>query len=348
MRRFSQLTTCDRVAIAKWRRHKLTVSEIARRSGFHKSTISRELRRNSRRRVCWWLKGANGQRLRKERLNQNRTLERISYEAPIAQQKRNARIHASGKKRPGAISSETEAWILSCLKMKWSPDQIAGRAFIDRDQNVSHQYIYNMIKRDKQNGGTLYQLLRRWREKKRRTRREHRSKIQGRISISERPKIVDQRKRLGDLEADLIVGHNHGSYMLVVTDRVSRYARIKQLKSKATSEVVRNIISLSRDYHRPRTITVDNGLEFAGHRRITAETGMKVYFTDAFAAWQKGSIENLNGLLRQYIPKKTDLRTLTQSEVMKIENALNNRPRKCLGYRSPRERQRRLAQHRLS
>lgn len=313
MGHYSQVKPWDRVLIARYRKQRISVTEIARMTGFHKSTISRELRRNRRG-------------------------DFFKYRADWAQQKRDERKRTGMKKGPRAIHEETHQWIVEKLEAKWSPEQIAGRSKKDGPQKVSHEYIYRFIVQDKANGGRLYQNLRGSQKRRYRFKGPKRSKIPQRVDISTRPKVVERRKRLGELEGDLLVGRHQRSHIVVVADRVSRLVGIEKVPVKTTREVNRKLVTLIRRNGRGKTLTLDNGLEFSGHQKLAARTGLKIYFAHAYAAWERGTVENMNRLLRQYLPKKSDFRKISDEELRQIEEAINNRPRKCLGYRTPNER----------
>lgn len=314
MRRFSQIKTWDRAIIAKCHKRRMSVSEIARATGFHKSTISRELARN-----------------RKNKF--------FRYRADWAQEERDERSRAAMKKRRGTIRPDSERWIRQKLAAKWSPEQISGRSAIDGPQRVSHEFIYQFIARDKERGGRLFEHLRT--SQKRRYRFKSpakRSKIPNRVDISTRPKIVNKRKRLGDLEGDLIVGRHQRSHIVVVADRVSRLVGIEKVRVKSKREVNRELHRIIKRNGRGKTLTLDNGLEFSGHEQLAKKARVKIYFAHAYAAWERGTVENMNGLLRQFLPKRTDFRSLSEKRLREIESAINNRPRKCLRYRTPIER----------
>ena len=313
MRQYSQIKSWDRVIIAKYRARGLSISDIARALGFNKSSISREVRRNYS-----WVR---------------------SYRHKRAQEFRDARNRTAMAKRRASIGVKTKEWIRQKLEAKWSPEQIAGRSIIDGPQRVSHEYIYRFVAKDRENGGKLYEHLRRGGRRRYRFKSpKNRTKIPNRVDISSRPKVVEKRNRLGDIEGDLIVGRHQLSHIVVSADRVSRLVGLEKVPVKSAQLVSNKLSKLIERNGRGKTLTLDNGLEFSAHKQITAKTGLKVYFAHAYAAWERGTVENMNGLLRQFLPKKTDFRKLTTKHIREIEDALNNRPRKCLGYRTPNER----------
>ena len=314
MGRYRQLTRADRIQISVCLDRKMNLAEISRVVGFSKSTISRELRRNGRERVYW---------------------------PGLAQDQHEKRVREVIKARPGTVRAETKRWIRERLEERWSPQQIAGRSAINGPQRVSHEYVYQFILQDKRSGGSLHCYLRRYGRPRHRFKgKTPRVRIRDRVDISTRPKIVELRKRLGDLEGDLIVGRGSHAHLVVLTDRVSKLVKIEKVGRRNSDDVAQSLIRLISRSARPKTLTVDNGLEFAKHKRVAEATGVPIYFARAYAAWQRGTIENTNGLIRQYVPKRSDIRDLSAKQVKEIERALNNRPRKCLKYLTPIERDR--------
>lgn len=312
MRQFSQIKSWDRTLIARYRARGISISAIASSTGFHKSTISRELRRNP------WYKHR--------------------YKALHAQKLRDDRNHKAMKERSG-VRGKTYRWIINRLKESWSPEQIAGRSKIDGPQSVSHEFIYQFIRDDKKKGGKLHENLRRFRKKSHWSKpKKKRSKIPNRRDISTRPKQIEDRIRLGDLEGDLIEGRLKRSYIAVGTDRVSRLVRLERLKTRTSKDVNRGFRKIIRRHGRAKTMTLDNATEFSRHEELSKQTGVRIYFTEPYSAWQKGTVENMNGLVRQFLPRKTDFRRLTVKELRHIEALLNHRPRKCLSYKTPLER----------
>jgi IS30 family transposase len=209
---------------------------------------------------------------------------------------------------------------------------------LEGKSTVSHESIYKFIYRDRQSGGNLYLYLRQGHRK-----RKHRfpsKKRQGKLKninpIQSRPSAAENRTELGHLERDLVIGKNHQKAVMTVVDRKSRYTKLALLEGKSavvvgkkTETILKKIIS--------KTMTNDRGLEFADHEKTTATTGIKIYFCDPYTSQQRGTNENTNGLLRQYLPKGSDFSTLTEQDLMAIENELNSRPRKCLDWRTPYE-----------
>ena len=280
-----------------------TQSDIAQILGRHKSTISREISRG-----C-------GRRGYRPRQAQNLSDER-------SQSSRNAK----------EVDEHIVIQVRSLLGLQWSPEQIASQL------PISHETIYHKIYADKAQGGHLWRSLRC--QKKRRKRyasgQDRRGQIPDRRSISERPDAVERRSHIGHWEGDTVIGAAHQHAIVTLVERKSGYALVSKVNRKTSDQVSAAIIKRLKPLAwRVKTITYDNGKEFAEHKFIDASLGSKAYFADPFASWQRGSNENYNGLLRQYIPKKRRLSTVTDEELKMIEDRLNHRPRKRLGFKTP-------------
>lgn len=345
-RGFKQLTARDRVLISKLREKKLSLSEIARQIGKNKSTVSRELRRNQSRvtpQQAYFL-------FRIERLWTEEQLDEYlqtqsaekrqvkTYWAHTeAQQRSEQRRWVSNQKRRRK-QPRTRKWVVEKLREGWSPQQIAGRSKLEGGESVSHEYVYALLHRDKKRGGRLYRLLKRFGKRKQRLGdRDYAAPVPGRVGIEQRPAIVGARSRLGDHEGDLIVGYRQSGYVLSVQDRKSRKAILRKLKTKHMTLVRQQLEVALRKLGGGHTLTVDNGKEFYDHRRLSASTNVKVYFTHPYSSTERGSIENLNGLVRYYLPKRTSFAKLTQRRLNELEKVLNHRPRRCLDYLTPHE-----------
>lgn len=274
------------------------------------STISRELKRNS---------GAHG---------------RYNYETA----QKNAEYHK--RRNPGnrAIKAEVKAEAIRLLKEEqWSPEQISGH-LAKYEIFISHESIYRIIRSDKRHGGELYKNCRHRLKHRARPVGGKRQAIPNRVSISERPVEADG-KRFGDFEMDTIVGKgNHGA-IVTLTERSTNLLLMRKLKhGKNADKLAEAVIHLLWPYKSViKTITTDNGLEFASHEKITKSIGVPVYFTDPYSSWQKGSVENINGLIRQYIPKTTTFEHISQQQITKIMEKINNRPRVKLNFSTPKE-----------
>jgi IS30 family transposase len=282
-----------------------TQQQIADLLGRHKSTISREIARNT---------GGRGYR---------------PYQACLMATKRSL-----GSRNAVQITAEQWSQTVHYLHNKWSPEQVANRV------GISHETIYRHIYADKAAGGSLWKELRCQKKRKKRyaSGRERRGQIVGRRSISERPTHIEERTQVGHWEGDTVIGAHHKQAIVTLVERKSGYAILSKVTHK-TAEMVGNAIISELKPFAPlvKTLTFDNGKEFAGHQRVDRELQSITYFADPFASWQRGSNENLNGLLRQYIPKKKSLFTVTQEQIKMIQDQLNNRPRKRLGFKTPNE-----------
>lgn len=309
MNTYTQLTEQERYQIYALKQVGQSDSKIATFLGRHKSTISRELERNSR--------GGGYQPEQAHRL----TLKR-----------RRAKIQP----RFGGFVW-TQVTLL--LEMDWSPQQIAGRIKLERGISISHEYIYQYVYADKRSGGDLYRHLRC--QKKRRKRYgsyDRRGKIPNRVSIEERPEIVKERSRVGDWEGDCVIGKNHKGALVTLVERKSLYTIIDAV-ARRTSAAVHGVIVSGLGLHKGKrhTLTYDNGKEMAEHEQIADELGMKVYFAHPYSSWERGVNENTNGLIRQYFPKSRELTGVSRKEIDRAMERLNHRPRKTLGFRTPYE-----------
>ena len=239
-----------------------------------------------------------------------------------------------GSRNASQITAKQWSETVDYLYDQWSPEQIANQV------GISHETIYRHVYADKATGGSLWKELRC--QKKRRKRyasgQDRRGQIIGRRPISERPAYIEERAQVGHWEGDTVIGANHQQAIVTLVERKSGYAVLSKVTNK-TSDLVSNAIINELQSFAPlvKTMTFDNGKEFAEHQRIDKELQSTTYFADPFASWQRGSNENFNGLLRQYIPKKRPLSTVTQEEIKMIQQQLNNRPRKRLGFKTPNE-----------
>ena len=306
MRTYTQLTREQRYQLSALLKMGHSQTEIAEVIGMHKSTISRELGRN------------RGQRGYRPKQAHNMAKERRKKPAP-------------------RIQVETWELIESKLRDDWSPEQISGRLKRDKDIQVSHESIYLYILADKRAGGDLHKHLRcQNKRRKRYGSYDRRGKLPNRVSIDERPGIVDRRQRIGDWEVDTIIGKGHYQAIVTLTERKSRFALLRKVdrrKAELVGEAVIDLLQPVAD--RAHTITADNGKEFSEHERIAKELDIDFFFAHPYAAWERGANENMNGLVRQYIPKKRDFASVTDDELLQIINKLNHRPRKCLDFKTP-------------
>ena len=302
---YTQLTQEQRYQIYALKKMGHNQTKIAECLGVHKSTINRELKRN---------RGKRG------------------YRPKQAQQKAEAR-RAGGQ--PRITSAEWEL-VEEKFRLDWSPEQISAWLKQNEEIHISHEHIYQYVYADKRAGGDLHTHLRY--QKKRRKRRgsyDRRGKIPNQVSIEQRPETVDQRLRLGDWEVDLIIGKGHSGAVVTLTERKSRFTLLRRVTSKAAEVVAQTIIDLLSWVGHLETITADNGKEFAWHEWIAKRLRLDFYFAHPYASWERGTNENANGLIRQYLPKDRDFSTLTTQEELFIMDRLNLRPRKCLDFSTP-------------
>lgn len=315
MREYRQLTEEDRIEIYAMMQAGKKQNEIAFKLGVNPGTISRELSRNT---------GLRG------------------YRPKQAHQKalyRRTKAHKAVKMTP-----ETINYIESKLSEEHSPEQISQRMRLDPQWSgpvVSHERIYRHIWDNKADGGQLYKHLRivgTKHKRKRRNSRDTRGMIKNRVGIESRPDIVEKKVRIGDWEGDTIVGKNHKGALVTLVDRKSKLTLIEKVENY-TAEAVEQAIVSAMEYlpGRHYTLTVDNGKEFSSHENVASKLQIKVYFADPYSAWQRGLNENTNGLIRQYVPKASDVQIITREQIEHIMNRLNNRPRKSLGFLTPNE-----------
>lgn len=249
-----------------------------------------------------------------------------------------ARGRAAWSRSRPRITQRQWREIARLLEREWSPQQIAERCRREGSLAISAEWIYLFIYAHKRDGGTLWSHLRirKLRRKRYAGGRDRRGQIPFRIGIEQRGRSADRRLHRGHWEGDTLHGGRAGVISLV--DRKSRLTRLgkvlRRTAAQARSAIRRRLALLP---HRARSLTVDNGREFADHRGIARDLGARVYFARPYAAWQRGTNENTNGLIRQYLPKQRNLLALSGPEICRIENRLNHRPRRCLGYRTPHE-----------
>ncbi len=223
------------------------------------------------------------------------------------------------------------------LSLDWSPEQVSE---VDKviGYPVSHEWIYRHIAADKASGGQLFRHLRQSHKQYRRGKSGKRSPntILNAVSIDERPSIVDSRERLGDWEADTVLGKQGTGVLVILAERKSRLYLVRRVDSKRSEVVTKAIIDMVEPYKdNVHTITFDNGGEFADHEEIAQKLEADMYFAHLYSSWERGLNENFNGLLRQYIPKGTDFRLVSDERVAKVQTRINLRPRKCLGFKQP-------------
>ena len=284
------------------------IAELLERS---RSTISRELARNM---------GGRGYRPKQ------------AHNMAVERRAMNART----------IDDATWQFAQDRLLEQWSPKQISGHADIPPTnlrlvEDKSPETVYQRVYADKKSGGVLWENLRC--QKKRRKRygkTERRGTIPNRLSIEDRPAIVETRSRIGDWEADTVIGKNHRQAIVSIVERKSGFTLIRKVERKTALAVSRAMIGLLKPHQgKVHTITSDNGREFVGHEGIASGLKANFYFAHPYSSWERGTNENTNGLIRQYFPKNRDFTTITQQEIDTAMERLNNRPRKRFGYLTP-------------
>jgi len=285
------------------------MTEIADVIGVHKSTVSRELRRNT-----------GGRGYRPKQAHQ------------LALQRRDEKVRFG-------IQESTWQRVEQLLREDWSPEQVCLWLRDSGEQSVSHESIYQYIYWDKNCGGDLHTHLR---CKKQRRKRygsyDRRGKLVNQISIDERPAVVDERSREGDWELDTIIGKNNKQAIVSMNERVHRLIYLCKVETKDAESVADAITRTLKEKGLPvLTLTADNGREFANHEFIAKKLNAEFYFAHPYSSWERGANENGNGLVRQYYPKGSDFSTITDSDLRRVERKLNNRPRKCLDMKTPNE-----------
>jgi len=311
MRKYTQLTQGQRYQIYAFLKAGFLQTQIASEIGVHKSTISREIRRN---------RGKKGYRPKQANLM-------------AGNRRQNAKKHIK-------MMPEVIALIEELISEDFSPDQVSGFLARNHNINISHERIYQHILNDRINGGSLFKHLRQShkKRKKRYGSYSRRGQIKDRISIDERPSIVDSKKRIGDWEIDTIIGKNHKGALLSIVERKSKFTLIAKLQEKSAEMAANAAIDLLKPFaNKVLTITADNGKEFADHKHINKSLKADVYFAHPYHSWERGLCENTNGLIRQYFPKGSDFNPIKQKHVQMVMDRLNNRPRKLLGYKTPNE-----------
>lgn len=324
---YTHLTDRERDVIGQMHFSGCGVTAIAKELGRHKSTISRELIRNrcrvgSRRLVNWRYFSSGAIQLAKRR----RACAKVSS-ARLLDDRRLLKYVKQG------------------LRRHWSPEQISGRIRVDYPSDltmrVSHETIYHWVRKDKRCGGGWYLSLRQGKRKRRKKYGSslRRYRIQNQVSIEKRPQVANLRKRIGDWEGDTVEGKNHQGRILTLVDRKSRFTLSRKLKSKFSVEVIGAVEQVLKPLHKNQrmTLTLDNGTEFTHFSRIESRLATRVYFAHPYSSWERGTNENTNGLLRQYFPKHSNFLEISHQQLAAAVKQLNNRPRKCLNWRTPHE-----------
>jgi len=307
---YKQLTMTQRYQIEALIKEDLSLRAIGRNLGVSHTTISREIRRN-----C---------------------LDDGEYNASSASISTRIRYQIKPKNR--RVTKKHVTYIREHLKEGWSPEQISGRMEVDGLSSISHETIYQYIY--KKSNQELHQYLRHKNKKytKRSASHRRRGHIKDRVSIDERPLIVEEKSRVGDWEIDTVIGKNHHQGIVTIVDRHSKFTLMKKVPSKHAHEVTKATLELMKPIKQHTlTITSDNGKEFAYHKQISKVLETDFYFAHPYRSCERGLNEHTNGLIREYFPKKTEFQYITDSQIVDVQNRLNSRPRKILGYKTPAE-----------
>ena len=310
------LTFYDRQMLEYWLRTKQSLRAVARLLGRDHAVLVRELARNG-------------------------SGDRTKYRADVAQSLFERRRH---KQHKGKLDKypELKEYVVEGLKKEWSPDVIAGKLKgAGLEQSISHESIYHYIYNREGRFEGLFKYLRQGQSKryKLHSRKKCKLPIPERVSIHLRPEYITERQRYGDWESDSMIFSQQSNILSVQSERKSKLVRIHKAVNKTAEETRNALVKTAESVPKELflTITFDNGTEGFKHTEIKKEYGVDTYFCDPFASWQKGGVENANKLIRHYLPRNTDLSKLTDRDIYELQEKLNNRPRRCLGYKSPNE-----------
>lgn len=310
--KYKQLTMMQRYQIEALIKEGLSQRAIALNLEVNHSTISREIKRNS--------------------------LDNSEYNAVNATI--SARLRYQYKTKNRRLTKKHTSFIKMCIKDGFSPEQISGRMSLTELRPVSHETIYKYIYHNQRSGGDLYKYLRHKNKKyiKRTASYRSRGQIKNRIPIDFRPKVVEDKSRVGDWEVDTIIGKNHHQAIVTLVDRNSKFTLMKKVEAKQARVVTDAIIHLLKPIQaHALTITSDNGKEFSYHEEVSKVLDTEFYFANPYQSWQRGLNEHTNGLIREYFPKKMEFKNITDEQIVEVQNKLNRRPRKILGYKTPAE-----------
>lgn len=309
---YIQLTSGERYMLSALRKQGLNQAQIARQLGRSPSTISRELQRN----CC-----------NDERYRPSKAISRT-------------RGRRSRSRRNSHFTVADYQLIAQYIKKDWSPEQTSNHLRNENILSISHETIYLFIWGDKRNGGTLHTHLRQASKQRRKRYQAYdsRGRLTNKRHISERPPSVETRQELGHWEIDTVLGNGSKDCIVTLVERMTGYLLIGKLEARTKDELNQRAIKLIKQ-HLPnfKTITADNGTEFHGYKSIEAATGVDFYFATPHHSWERGTNENTNGLIRQYLPKGTSMACVSQHQCNAISKKLNTRPRKRLGYKTPEE-----------
>ena len=307
--RYTQLTQEERYCLYTMSKQEISLRSMAKSMGRSHTSLSRELKRNT------------GQRGYRHSQAQSLTEQRHQ-----------------DKPKAVKLTESVSAYCREKLQARWSPEQICGRLRLEQAISMSLETVYRFVLKEKQQGGQLYRHLRH-QAKPRRKRygaKEYRGTIPGRVDMADRPAVVDARSRVGDWEADLVIGKNHQGAIVTLAERRSRlFLALPILRKTAelTTRAITTLLAAWKDWI--HTITYDNGREFSGHAAIAKALDCQGFFARPYHSWERGLNENSNGLLRQYFPKGMPLNKVSKEEVAAAVEAMNHRPRKCLGFQTP-------------
>lgn len=311
---YKQLTEGDRYMIVALKRQGLSFVKIAQAIGKHRSTIYREFKRNT----CWHMDG--------------------SYRPSKAQ--RRTRARRSRSRRNQHFTEQDFLIVRRLLRQKWSPEQITGYLKKEGHRCFSHETIYRYIWLNKRSGGNLWEHLRcaNKRRRKRYNAYDSRGRLADKRNIAERPETIETRQTKGHWEIDTVMGKGSKHCVVTLVERKTGYTLIGQLNDRTTRSTNKRTIKLINTMPEEfKTITADNGTEFHQYKIVEAATNCIYYFANPHHSWERGTNENTNGLIRQYLRKGTSMEGLTQQQCNSISYKLNTRPRKRLGFRSPEE-----------
>jgi transposase, IS30 family len=315
---YCHITERERYVISHLHISGVSLREIGRRLERSHTTIAREIKRNKAPYSRYW----------------------YSYTHSTAEARKHIPRHYKCQSNKRLMR-----YLQRKLAQQWSPEEITGRIKQDYPEDesmrISHDGLYKLIYRNASQGGDLYNQLRRRRKRRRKQAGygSERGLIVDRKRITERPRCVDLKNRYGDWEGDTVIGAQGTGAILTQIERKSRYLITAKLLDKQAELLADASIRLFKNVKAKlkQTLTVDNGKEFAAFKKIEAATNIEIYFADPYSSWQRGCNENANGLLRQYFPKGTDFTTITAKALAQATRRINNRPRKCLNYRTPSE-----------
>ena len=310
---YCQITSEERYILAALRKQGFNQSEIARHLGRHRSSISRELKRNSAR----W----DGH------YRPSKAIERTAGRR--SRSRRNQRFSRGDFQR-----------VESLLRERLSPEQVSGWLRLHGELAISHETIYRHVWRDRILGGSLYTYLRGARKKRRKRygAYDSRGRLAGKRHISERPLAADLRSEIGHWEIDTVIGKGDHHCLVTIVERKTGYVLIGKLRARTTQHTNRRTLRLLRRHPRLfKTVTADNGTEFHNYAQLEKSADVLFYFATPHHSWERGTCENTNGLIRQYAPKGTSMAKLSQHHCNAIARALNNRPRKRLLFKTPQE-----------